>query len=328
MNSELQREHRSCKTCIEKSPSNPADHQLVHEPATFPFQFLHIDFGQYAGKQWLFGADQFSGWPLAICIGNTADAKLLNKALVQEFQKFGFPVKIFSDGGPQFKSDEYKQFCKRLNIENVLSSPYNSPSNGIAEQTVKEMKKLVHCLTKSGKIDEEERTKALLVYVNTPRRPLNLSPSEILFGRQLRDGIGCVPDLLIPEHRQAIERRVQAIIDYQISLDKPDRLPELQPGQRVAIQDKDSKKWSKFGTVIDQPRKRSYHVKLDSGAVMWRNRRFLKPIPGNTDPSQSVTPQPTSTPAPAPQDSPNPDPAPRRTSTRTRRRPQRLGFDV
>ena len=208
------------------------------------------------------------------------------------------------------------------------SSPYNSPSNGIAEQTVKEMKKLVHCLTKSGKIDDEEWTRAFLVYVNTPRRPLNRSPSEIIFGSELRDGIACIPDILRPEHRQAIERRVQAVVDYQLSQQKSDRLVRLEPGQRVAVQDKNSKKWSKFGTIINSPRKRNYNVQMDSGNVVWRNRRFLKPIPGNTDPSQSVTPQPTSTPAPAPQDSPNPDPAPRRTSTRTRRKPQRLGFDV
>jgi hypothetical protein len=116
----------------------------------------------------------------------------------------------------------------------------------------------------------------------------------------------------------------------------------------VAIQDKDSKKWSKFGTIIDQPRKRSYHVKLDSGAVMWRNRRFLKPVPtpSHNDDNQTSTtataiPQttgqpgpccpvertPSSTPAPASKDASTTDPAPRRTSTRNRRKPVRFGFD-
>ena len=335
MNSDLQREHRACKTCIEKSPSNPPDHQLVHEPATYPFQYVHVDFGQYAGKQWLFGADQFSGWPFAICIGTNADAKRLNGALLQEFQKFGFPSKIYSDGGPQFRSDEFKQFCKRLDIANTLSSPYNSPSNGVAEQSVKEMKKLVHCLTKSGKIDNEEWTKAMLVYVNTPRRPLNLSPSELVFGRELRDGVACIPAILKPEHRQAIERRVQSIADYQLSRSKADKLPELSPGQRVAVQDKTSKKWSDFGVIVDSPRKRSYHVKLDSGAVVWRNRRFLKPTPeyGDIDDVRKVlssytaarTDQPTHTNA-----NPTSDdcPAEPRRSSRNRRKPQRLGFDV
>ena len=61
MNTELQREHRAYKTCFEKSTSNPADNLLVHEPATYLFQVIHVDFEEYAGSQWLFGAGQFSG---------------------------------------------------------------------------------------------------------------------------------------------------------------------------------------------------------------------------------------------------------------------------
>ena len=292
-----------------------------------------MDFGEYAGSQWLFGADQFSGWPIAKRLGTNARTEHLLKALTQEFSKFGIPEKILSDGGPQFKSQDFLRFCQRNGINTDKSSPYNPKSNGIAEQTVKEMKKLVHCLTKSGKIDEEEWTKAMLVYVNTPRRPLNRSPSELMFGRDVRDGISVLEDLLTPEHRQAIERRVQAIKEHQLSLEKADRLPELTHGQRVAVQDNNTKKWSKFGNVVGKPRKRSYHVKLDSGAVVWRNRRFLKPMPMRipTDsprPPPMVPPPPTmssSTTATSPGDPPTDGAQPRpRQSSRTRRKPVRF----
>ena len=252
------------------------------------------------------------------------------KALTQEFAKFGIPEKILSDGGPQFISQDFKSFCHRNGIDTDKSSPYHPKSNGIAEQTVKEMKKLVHCLTKSGKIDEEEWTKAMLVYVNTPRRPLNKSPSELMFGRDVRDGISVLEDLLTPEHRQAIERRVQAIKEHQLSLQKADRLPELDHGQRVAVQDKDTKKWSRFGNVVGKPRKRSYHVKMDSGAVVWRNRRFLKPMPmprpTDSTPSTPSMVTPPSTPSsttgsPPPADEVRPQ---RRRSSRTRRKPARF----
>jgi len=171
-----------------------------------------------------------------------------------------------------------------------------------------------------------------LVYVNTPRRPLNLSPSDLVFGRELRDGVACIPDLLKPEHRQAIERRVQSVADYQLSRSKVDKLPELKPGQRVAVQDKVSKKWSSFGIIVDSPRKRSYHVKLDSGAVVWRNRRFLKPIPApGKDEDAAATPstvRPNSKPDVAKPAMSNDCPVNPRRSTRTSRKPQRLGFDV
>ena len=324
MNTELQREHRQCKTCIESSPSNPSDNLLVHEPASYPFQQIHLDFGNYAGAQWLFGADQFSGWPIATCFGDNATAEKLIRYLTGEFSKFGIPEKIFSDGGPQFISHELKEFCHRNGIELVPSSPYNPKSNGIAVNSVKELKKLVHCLYKPGrKIDQEEWCRALLVHVNTPKRPSGLTPSQLMFGRDLRDGVSLLKDLLTPEHQAAIERRVQAIKDHQLSLAKADRLPPLAVGQRVAVQDPVSKKWSKFGTIQEIKRKRSYLIKIDNGPVYWRNRKFLKPIPvQSTSPSTSSTSptSPTST-QPAADSS---TPTPLRRSSRVRRQPVRF----
>ena len=325
MNAQLQQEHRQCKTCIENSPSNPADNLITHEPATYPFQYVHLDFGNYAGAQWLLGADQFSGWPIAFCLGDTAKASKMIAYLAGEFSKFGIPEKIFSDGGPQFKSNEFIDYCKRNGIDSEPSSPYNPQSNGIAENSVKELKKLIHCLTKPGRksIDPEEWCQALLVHVNTPKRPSGLTPSQLMFGRDVRDGLSLVRDLLTPEHQAAIERRIRTIKEHQLALAKGDRLPALEQGQRVTVQDPISKKWTKFGVIQEQKRKRSYLVKLDNGSVKWRNRRFLKPVPTPTTASSSTP----STSNQAAQLQPNPSlptPTGPRRSTRTRRQPVRF----
>jgi len=37
---------------------------MFSDLANYPFYFIHLDCGHYAGKQWVIGADQFSGWPL------------------------------------------------------------------------------------------------------------------------------------------------------------------------------------------------------------------------------------------------------------------------
>jgi len=328
MNAELQQEHRKCKTCVERSPSNPTDNLIVHEPATYPYQHIHVDIGHYSGNQWLFGADQFTGWPIARYLGRSATTEDVIKALTSEFKPFGIPEKIFSDGGPQFISTEYKDWCKRMDIEDVLSSPYNHQSNGLAENSVKEMKKLVHCMyePRSGQIAEEEWARAFLVYVNTPKRPLNVSPSQLMFGRDLRDGVPQLKDMLTPEHQAAIERRAKAIEDHQLSIQKPDRLPPLAVGQRVAVQDATTKRWTKQGVILEQTKRRGYRVKLDSGAVMLRNRKFLKPMPAKAAPTASAStstparPQPPTT---SPPGTPSEQPTLRR-STRSRRQPVRF----
>ena len=77
---------------------------------------------------------------------------------------------IFSDGGPQFTSEEFKHFCEEWRIDHQTSSPHYPQSNGIAENGIKAMKKLIHCCfnQKTGKVDQVEWTKAIMIYKNTP----------------------------------------------------------------------------------------------------------------------------------------------------------------
>ena len=189
--------------------------------------------------------------PLALAI----PPQPTNSSGTGEFSKFGIPEKIFSGGGPKSISHELKELCHQNGIDLVLLSPYNPKSNGIFENSVKDLKKVVHCLFKPGrKINQKEWCHALLIHVNTPKRPSGLMPSQLMFGRVLCDGINLLKDLLSPEHKAAIAGRVQAIKDHQLSLAKADQLPPLAVGQCVAVQDPVTKKWSKFKTgILAQP---------------------------------------------------------------------------
>ena len=42
-----------------------------------------------------------------------------------------------SDNGPQFDSNEMREFAERYGIELVSSSPHYPQSNGLAEKTIK-----------------------------------------------------------------------------------------------------------------------------------------------------------------------------------------------
>ena len=83
----------------------------------------------------------------------------------------GKPVRLRSDGGPQFRS-EFEDWAKKENITHELSSPYHHQSNGHAEVTVREMKYL---LTKTER-KWQKFCLALREYSNTPQFD-GLSPS-------------------------------------------------------------------------------------------------------------------------------------------------------
>ena len=90
------------------------------------------------------------------------------------------------------------------------------------------MKKHIHCLyyKSERKVPAKKWMKAMLVCANTPRRPLNLSPADLLLGHELRDGLPVTRGHLVPKHQAAVLRRCQATKEHRFALSKKDRLPE------------------------------------------------------------------------------------------------------
>ena len=77
---------------------------------------------------------------------------------------------------------------------------------------------------------------------------------------------------------------------------------QLLVGQHVHVQDSRTKLWDKVGQVLEVTiltKDHSYKVKVDSGGICWRIRKFIHPVPEPPDStSKPVTPD-VSSPSPA-----------------------------
>jgi hypothetical protein len=172
-----------------------------------------------------------------------------------------------TDGGPQFR-DEFNTWCNTNYIEHILSSPANPQSNGLAESAVKNMK---HLLIKLDSYQAFQT--ALIHWRNMPRENDDLSPAELFFGRKLRSNL---PTLSL-----------DAPLSPAISV-KDSKLPALNVGDTVRIQNYISKKWDKLALVIAiRPTMRSYSVmNLENNRIYLRNRRFLKLVSSKSSASK------------------------------------------
>ncbi|MBJ7883266.1 transposase family protein, partial [Gelidibacter salicanalis] len=65
------------------------------------------------------------------------------------FLTFGFPTRIRSDNGPQFRT-QFETFCHTHGIEHATSSPYIAQSNFLAEAAVKNVKMLLAKCDQTG----------------------------------------------------------------------------------------------------------------------------------------------------------------------------------
>ena len=93
------------------------------------------------------------------------------------------------DGGPQFKSEEFRQFVAEWGIKHVMPSPYFPRSNGLAENGVKIMKRLLSKAAQRG----EDQYLELLAYRASPL-DCGKRPAEMIFSRTLRTRLPSVPE--------------------------------------------------------------------------------------------------------------------------------------
>ncbi|EFX68277.1 hypothetical protein DAPPUDRAFT_260349 [Daphnia pulex] len=73
----------------------------------------------------------------------------------------------------------------------------------------------------------------------------------------------------------------QTAIDAEVKFRYDEHARPLTPlplGTHVRVREPKTKIWDKVGVVVSIGRYRSYRIKFASGSVLWRNRRFLRPI--------------------------------------------------
>ena len=116
-----------------------------------------------------------------------------------------------------------------------------------------------------------------------------MSPSNILFGRNLKDQLPATTDNLKVRKEWRFDRdmREQALAIKFAELEKElsggaKKLRDLEVGDMVQIQNQrgnDPKRWNKSGKIIEKLDYDQYLVKVDGGGrVTRRNRRYLKKI--------------------------------------------------
>ena len=181
----------------------------------------------------------------------------------------GVPVRLRTDGGPQFASAEFADFAKKWGVNLQLSTPHYPQSNGHAEAAVKTMKVLLPKSSTSGRMDSEEFLRGLLEWRNTPRAN-GLSPAEMVFGHNIRS--------IIRAHHKAYVRKWQDVMDRcemaageekrKAKQRYDGRSKELKPmenGSHVRVQNPMTKRWDKRGVIVHVGQHRDYRVKLLSG---------------------------------------------------------------
>lgn len=105
------------------------------------------------------------------------------------FARFGNPLSITADNGSQLVSVEFKGFCNENNILLISTAPWWPQENGEIEcQNRSILKRLIISQNQKRNWKQDLLT-YLVMYRATPHSTTMKTPSELMFGRTIRDKI-------------------------------------------------------------------------------------------------------------------------------------------
>ena len=135
----------TCSICANYRNELPREPLMSHDPPTYPSEKIGADLYSFDNNEYIIATDYYSGYPEIARLPSTKSKSVIS-FLKDWFCRYGKPITVFTDNGPQFDCEEFSNFAKEWDFSHETSSPYHSRSNGLVErsiQTVKNMLKKV-----------------------------------------------------------------------------------------------------------------------------------------------------------------------------------------
>lgn len=234
MTSQIRDHVSNCLACRAYDVRQTKEPMMLREVPERPWQKVALDIFAHDGKDYLIVVDYFSDYFEIDALTSTSAQAVINK-LRSQFARHRIPEEVVSDNGPQFSSNEFRNFSEKWDFLHRSTSPYHSQSNGKAESAVKEAKKL---LTRAKETNEDPYI-MLLERRNTPSAEIGCSPAQRLFSRRTRTLLPVANTLLrpeIPSHSLVYKRLRERMLRQKKYYDRGTKqLPRLSPGDEVWV---------------------------------------------------------------------------------------------
>lgn len=282
MSRDIQDMVEACSVCQHNQRSNTKNTIISKDVPDLPFERVASDLFHFKGKEYILLTDSYSGFYDFKMLRETTSREVIS-TLKDWFSVHGVPQVLETDNGPQYASEEFRQFSKRWSFDHQTSSPHFPRANGLAERFVQVAKSML----KKCDEDSSDLGLALLHARNTPRSGDIPSPNERLMGRLVRTNLPMTKEALKPKVVDNVQGLLQRerLIQKEYADRGAQETPQFSEKERVLVQNLRSKAWESGEIVENLEADRSYLVSSGSGVVR-RNAHHLRKWKTQTSPEQ------------------------------------------
>lgn len=191
----------SCQSCTDTHTQEPL---RMSDCPDAPWIDVSIDFfgPTRQGDYLLVIVDDFSRFPIVEFVSSTS-AKSTIPTLDKVFSEYGIPKTVRSDNSPPFNSHDFHAFATNLGFKHRKITPLWPRANGICEQFMKNIGKVLKTSHVENKNFKQELYSFLRNYRQTPHSTTGIPPSLLMFSRQTESKLpSCIPTPL--PHQQSL----------------------------------------------------------------------------------------------------------------------------
>lgn len=137
--------------------------------------------------------DHFSKWGEAFPLPNHTAGTVAKALITHVFSRYGAPVQILSDQGPEFQSDLFRHLMDWMGIEKLRASPYKPSTNGQVERFHRTLNSMLAKLVDEKQRDWDEHIPfVMMAYRATQHSSTGFSPNRLFLGRENKAPIDLV----------------------------------------------------------------------------------------------------------------------------------------
>ena len=250
LDKDVERLCKQCKICQNSQDKPPQNNTIEWPIPEKKWSRIHVDHFFREGKTFFLAIDAKTKYVECNLVNSTSSVCTI-KALREFFSRNGLPHTIVSDNASNFTSFEFKEFLRQNNIEHITPPPFSSPTNGLAERTVRTLGKF---LGKNKCGDMHTRLcNILLHYRSTPHSITKISPSVALNNRKILT----LKDQISPNNVVFPKKEGKVVKSYSIG----DNI--------LALSCRPGKKWYN-GVIVDKEGVNIYSVFIKELNQTWR----------------------------------------------------------
>jgi transposase InsO family protein/predicted aspartyl protease len=189
-----------CGPCAQYHRGAPPKQALLNPfPAGSPFETMSMDItGPHPrsrdGNEYILTIiDSFTKWAEAIPI-RAHTAQIVARRLVDwVFSRYGVPLRLLSDQGPEFESALMAELCKSYGIEKLRTTSYKPSTNGTVERFHRTLNSMLGKAVAETQRDWDRHVGPVMAaYRATIHQSTGYTPNFLVYGRENRAPVDLV----------------------------------------------------------------------------------------------------------------------------------------